>query len=342
VSLLRSLIPASSRVIAVVKAEGYGHGALPVAQAALEAGAWGLGVSTPDEAALLRPLTADDRILVMGGLAPADAAGAAACGCAVMCHTIEMADALEAAAPEGRRIPVHLKVDTGMGRLGCSPEEAPGLARRIADSARLRLAGTFTHFASADADAEFTGSQFSLFVQVLDALGVNPGLRHAANSAATLRHPEMALDAVRCGISVYGCEDGRLRPALALRALVTQVKQIPTGAGVGYGLTWRAERPTSLATVAIGYEDGILRSRGNRGDVIVRGRRAPLVGRVSMDAITVDVTGVEGVRAGDVATLIGGDGQESISAEEVAEWSGTISYEVLTAIGGRVERRYSE
>jgi alanine racemase len=329
-------------VIAVVKAEGYGHGALPVAHAALEAGAWGLAVSTPDEAALLRPLTADDRILVMGGLAPADAADAVACGCAVMCHTMEMADALEAALPEGRRLPVHLKVDTGMSRLGCSPQEAPQLAQRIAGSARLRLAGTFTHFASAEADDELTRRQFELFGQVLDALGVDPGLRHAANSAATLRYPEMALDAVRSGIAVYGCEDGRLRPALALRALVTQVKEIPAGAGVGYGQSWRAERPTRLATIAIGYEDGVLRSRENRGDVIVRAWRAPLVGRVSMDAITVDVTGIEGVRAGDVATLIGSQGEESISAEEVAEWSGTISYEVLTSIGDRVERRYSE
>ncbi|MBO0706064.1 MAG: alanine racemase, partial [Candidatus Dormibacteraeota bacterium] len=156
-------------------------------------------------------------------------------------------------------------------------------------------------------------------------------------SAAALRFPAMALDAVRCGIALYGCEWPGLQPALRLRALVTHVKRVPEGAGIGYGQTWHARRESVIATIGIGYEDGVLRSRSSRGAVAVQGRRAPLVGRVSMDQITVDVTDVPGVRPGDVATLIG----EGITAEEVAEWSGTNSYEVLTSIGNRVERVYT-
>jgi alanine racemase len=152
----------------------------------------------------------------------------------------------------------------------------------------------------------------------------------------------MALDAVRFGIGLYGCEDPGMRPALALRALVTHVKSVPAGATVGYGATWRAPRPSRLATVSIGYADGVFRARSGRGWVLVRGRRAPLVGRVSMDAVSLDVTACEGVEWGDAVTLIGSDGAETISAEQVAEWSGTISYEVLTSVGARVERRYLE
>jgi alanine racemase len=157
-----------------------------------------------------------------------------------------------------------------------------------------------------------------------------------------LRHPEFALDAVRCGIATYGCEWPGTQPALALRSVVTHLKTVDAGATVGYGATWKASGKTRVATVAIGYADGVHRARSNRGQVLVRGRRAPLIGVVSMDAITLDVTDIPGVQVGDVATLIGGDGADRITAEEVAEWSGTISYEVLTSLGPRVERRYSE
>jgi alanine racemase len=326
------------RLIAVVKADGYGHGAQAVARAALSAGAWGLAVSTLEEAVELRGLLEPDRLLALGGLAPSEAIEAVAAGCAVTCHSEELARALATANRSGERLPVHLKVDSGMGRLGCSLADAPGLARCIAGSSALRLSGVFTHFAAAEADAAFTREQFRRFQQALDQLEVEPGLRHAANSAAALRYPEMGMDAVRCGIALYGCDWGGLRPALALRALVTQVKEVPRGASVGYGRTWTATRLTRVATLAIGYEDGVLRSRSGRGEVVISGRRAPLVGRVSMDQITVDVSEIPETRPGDVATLIG----EGISAEEVAGWSGTISYEVLTALGRRVERRYRE
>ncbi|PZR89589.1 MAG: alanine racemase [Candidatus Nephthysia bennettiae] len=326
------------RLIAVVKADGYGHGAEEVARAALEAGAWGLAVSTLEEAAAFRGTIEPDRLLALGGLAPNEAVGAASAGCAVTCHSHELADALESARGPGDRLPVHLKVDTGMGRLGCSLSEAGGLARRLSRSSRLRLAGIYTHLASAEADEAFTRDQFDRFSRLLDGLDVDPGLRHAANSAAALRYPEMGLDAVRCGIALYGCEWPGLRAALSLRATIIQVKELSAGHSVGYGRTWVAERPTRVATVAIGYEDGVLRSRSGRGEVVVRGRRAPLIGRVSMDQITVDVTEVPEAKAGDTVTLVG----KGISAEQVAEWSGTISYEVLTALGGRVRRVYRE
>jgi alanine racemase len=333
--LLRRL-PAGCRLIAVVKADGYGHGARPVAEAALSAGAWGLGVSTPEEAMRLSDLCPAERILVMGGLSSDGCAVAAASGCAVMCYSDEMLDVLESAAPAGSRLPVHLKVDTGMGRLGCRPEEAPALAARIARSRALRLAGTMTHFASSESDPEFTRMQFERFLAVLDRFDVDPGLRHASNSGAVLGHPEMALDAVRPGLALYGFVGEGLRPALVLRAMVTRVKEVCRGESVGYGRLWVAQRASRIATVAIGYEDGVMRSRGNRGEVVVRGRRVPLVGRVSMDALSVDVSDVPDVRTGDVVTLIG----DGITAGEVAEWSGTISHEVLTSLGNRVARRY--
>jgi alanine racemase len=329
------------KLIAVVKADGYGHGAIPVARAALAAGAWGLAVSTLEEAAEVRDLAgAGERLLVMGGLVPADAGRAAELGCAVTCFSEPLVRALAAAASPARPLPVHLKVDTGMGRLGCTPQEAPGLARLIAGSPALRLAGVYTHFAVSESDPGFTHEQHRRFMTVFEGFGLDPGLRHANNSAAALRYPELALDAVRVGIALYGCEGEGLRPALALRGLVTHVKTVPVGATVGYGATWRAERESRVATVAMGYADGVHRARANRGEVLVRGGRAPLIGRVSMDAVTLDVTEVPGVAVGDTATFIGGDREQAISAAEAAAWAGTISYEVLTAIGRRVERRY--
>lgn len=347
------LQPFGTRVIAVVKANAYGHGAIPVARAAIRAGAFGLAVSTLGEAReLLEAGEGElDRLLVLGGLTPADAPQAATTGCAVMVHRADVAAALDAAArAAGRVLPVHLKVDTGMSRLGCAPSEALDLARFIAGAAGLRLAGIFTHFASSESDEAMTRAQARVFESVVATLrdaGIDPGLRHASNSGGALRHPELSLDAVRVGIAMYGYHPGGeryegLRPALALRALVTHVKTVAPGTVVGYGGTWRAERASCIATAGIGYADGVMRARSGRGEVLVRGARAPLVGRVSMDAITLDVTGIAGVEVGDVATVIGEDGSQRIAADETAEWSGTVSYEILTAIGSRVERRYSE
>ena len=310
---------------------------MPVAHAALEGGATGLAVATLEEAAQIHGLVDPEHILVMGGLLPAQADVAAATGCSIAVSSRELAEAL---AKSGHTVPVHLKIDTGMGRFGAGPVEAPAIARLIDESHGTRLAGTWTHFAKAESDAEMTRLQFELFVETLSRLEVGPGMRHACNSAGALNHPDFALDAVRCGISIYGCEWPGTRPALALRAMVTHVKTVEKGAAIGYGSLWRAPVAARVATVAIGYADGVHRARANRGHVLVRGHRAPLIGMVSMDAITLDVTEVPEVQVGDVATLIGRDGDQIITAEAVADWSNTISYEVLTSIGTRVERRH--
>ena len=311
---------------------------MPVTHAALEGGATRIAVATLEEAAQVRGLVDPELILVMGGLLPEQAGAAAASGCSVSVSNREFAEAL---AATNANVPVHLKVDTGMGRFGCAPEDAPGLAQLIDGSRGTRLAGTWTHFASAGSDDEMTKRQFELFLDTLARFEVAPGIRHACNSAGALNHPGYALDAVRSGIAVYGCEWPGTKPALSLRALITHIKWVEKGATIGYGSLWRAPGPARIATIAIGYEDGVHRARANRGHVLVRGHRAPLIGMVSMDAITVDVSDVPGVRLGDVVTLIGRDGEQVITAKEVAEWSGTISYEVLTSIGSRVERRFS-
>jgi len=319
----------------VVKANGYGHGAREVARAALEAGAWGLAVVTLAEAAEVRDLLPPERLLVMGPLLPEDASEAAATGHLLGCSSAVVARALEAAAGD-RRVAVHAKLDSGMGRYGAAPDEFGELVELVRSSDRLELAGTWTHLASSDSDPEFTRQQLDRFLAATVGL---PGMRHAANSGAVLHHPEAALDAVRVGIAMYGYGDPRLQPVLQLRARVAQLKTVPAGWSVGYERTWTAARTARIATVAIGYADGVHRARSNRGEVLVRGRRVPLVGAVSMDSITLDVSACPELEAGDAATLIGRDGEEQIGAEEVAGWSGTISYEVLTAIGNRVERR---
>ncbi len=322
----------------MVKAGGYGHGAVPVAHAALEGGATRLAVATLEEAAQLRGLVDPERILVMGGLLPAHAGLAAASGCSIAVSTRELAEALARAEMQ---VPVHLKIDTGMGRFGCAPEDAPALGQQIEESPGTRLAGTWTHFAKAESDAAATTRQFEVFLDTVSRFEVSPGIRHACNSAGARLHPDFALDGVRCGISIYGCEWPGTQPALSLRATVTHLKTVEKGATVGYGSLWRAEATARVATVAIGYADGVSRARAGTGDVLVRARRAPLIGMVSMDAITLDVTDVPGVEIGDTATLIGQDGGEVITAEEVAGWSKTISYEVLTSLGQRVERRFT-
>jgi alanine racemase len=338
-ALVLAHLSKGARLFAVVKANGYGHGAVPIARAAMDGGATGLAVATLEEARELSSLVRAEHILVMGGLTPDQARSAASTGAGIGVSSFEFAGAL---GDRDEVVPVHLKIDTGMGRFGIAPEEAPALAKFIDDSPGLRLAGTWTHFASADSDPEMTSAQFDRFITALSRFEVDPGLRHACNSAGARRYPEFALDAVRCGIALYGCEWPGTSPVMALRSVVTQLRTLGSGDTVGYGATWRAPGRSRVATVAFGYADGVFRARSNRGHVLVRGHRAPLIGAVSMDAITVDVTDVDGVQVGDTVTLVGEDRDERIRAEDVAEWSNTISYEVLTSVGPRVERRYPE
>jgi alanine racemase len=332
-------VPRGTKLFAVVKADGYGHGAVPAARAALHGGAFGLAVATLEEAHQLNGLVRADQVLVMGGLTTQEASAAAASGCSIAVSSLELAKAL---GDRDEVVPVHLKIDTGMGRFGCALSEAAALAKFIDRAPALRLAGTWTHFASAASDEAMTRNQFDRFIEALATFEIDPGIRHACNSAGALRFPEFALDAVRSGIALYGCQWPGSQPALTLRSAVTHIKTVGVGDTVGYGATWRSAGRTRVATVAIGYADGVHRARSNRGHVLVRGHGAPLIGAVSMDAITVDVSEVPGVQVGDLVTVIGEDQGERITAEDVAEWSNTISYEVLTSIGARVERRYSE
>ena len=208
-----------------------------MARAALNGGAWGLAVATLEEADELDGLVKPERVLVMGGLTPEQAGAAAASGCSIGVSSLEFAKAL---GDRDEVVPVHLKIDTGMGRFGCRPDEAAAIAKFIDDAPSLRLAGTWTHFASADSDEAMTRKQFDRFIAALETFEVEPGLRHACNSAGAHRFPEFALDAVRAGIALYGCEWPGTKPALALRSVVTHLKTVGPGDTVGYGATWRA------------------------------------------------------------------------------------------------------
>jgi alanine racemase len=342
----------AAAIMAVVKADGYGHGAVPVARTALASGATWLGVAIPEEAAPLRAAGLDCRILVLGPIRPEQAELVVTLRLDQCVTDAGQAEALaRAAAPRDRVVPLHLKIETGMGRVGIAPDQAPGVAARIAALSGVRLDGVMTHFAEAEAeDQGFTRAQLASFtatVEALRAAGVRPALRHAANSAALLYVPEARLDLVRPGIMLYGCHprgggsrDPVLAPALRLRTAVSQVKDVPRAGSVSYGRTFIALRDTRVATLPLGYADGASRALSNRGQVLIRGRRVPIIGRVCMDMLMVDATTIPDVAIGDEAVLIGSQGDSEISADEVAALLGTISYEVLCRIGPRVPRVY--
>lgn len=333
---------AGARVMAVVKADAYGHGAVPVARAALEAGADSLAVVTAEEGSELRRAGIVAPILVFTDLLPDRLAEAGRYGLTVTAHSIS--SARRVAARPGLR--AHLKVNTGMNRWGVEPEEA-GEARKILGD---QLTGVYTHFAAADADPGATGAQIRAFDEVLAGNSFGGALVHASNSAGTLWHPAARYDAVRPGVAIYGLHpkgdegdprDEDLRPALALKSYVAAVRRLAPGDGVSYGLTFRAEEPMYAATVPVGYAEGYRRALSGRGWALVRGRRRPVLGRVSMDAT---VFGVDGeVEVGDEVVLVGEQGGEKIGAEEVGAWAGTINYEVTTGTGNRrVERSYAD
>ncbi|MFN2465834.1 MAG: alanine racemase, partial [Candidatus Dormibacteria bacterium] len=316
VAQIRSRLDASTAMMAVVKADGYGHGAVRVAKTALDAGAGWLAVATIDEAEDLRRAQIDGPVLVLGPVAPGGEASALATGVSLSVHGHEGVSGLSQAAA-GRAAParVHLKVDTGMGRLGCSPEAAVRLARRIEDDPGLELEGLWTHFAEADdAGSPRTQEQLRTFLGVVTALasaGVTPPILHCANSAAALQFPSSHLAMVRIGLPMYGYHSTAaavagldLRPALAWKSTVVALHDLGEGDRVGYGGTYRAPGPRRSATVSTGYADGFPRSLSDRGEVLVRGMRARLMGRVSMDYFTADVTNIEGVVVGDEVVLI--------------------------------------
>jgi alanine racemase len=339
-------------VMAVVKADAYGHGAVPVARTALGAGATWLGVALPEEGAALREAGVTAPILVLGPLAPAEAALPLAHDLDQCVSDVGQIEALRAAARAmGRTARVHLKVDTGMGRVGLQPAEIPRVAEALRAAEGVRVRGLMTHFAEAEAeDLAHTRMQLSRFDaawRACRAAGLPIELRHAANSAGLLFVPEARLDLVRPGLLLYGYHprgagagEPALRPALRLRTAIRQLKDLPRGASLSYGRTFIAPRDARIALLPIGYADGWSRLLSNRAHVLVRGRRAPVVGRVCMDLTLVDVTEVPGAAVGDEVVLIGRQGDDAITADEVAVLQGTISYEVLCRLGPRVPRTY--
>ena len=353
---LLSELTGGAELCVAVKANGYGHGMVACARAALAGGASWLAVATADEAISLREAGVAAPILVQGALTRAEARAAVAVDADIVAWCAEFARAVaEHAAATGARARVHVKLDTGMGRLGTAdPAELRAVCELVARDERLELVGLMTHFATADelADDHFPSQLERFRGFVTETKQAHPEvIAHAANSAATLRDPAAHFDMVRCGIAVYGLDPfgedpapRRLEPALALESQLAAVKRFETGWSAGYGRTWRAERPMWVGIVPIGYGDGWRRALSNRGEVLVRGRRRRLAGTVSMDNVAVELGSADGppdAEVGDLVTLIGRQGGERILCEEVARVLDTINYEVTCGLLPRVPRRYA-
>lgn len=332
-----------AKVMFVVKANAYGHDAALCAAAAEKARAadW-LGVSSVEEGVALREAGLKLPILVLGSLYPFESVLAAvAYGLTPMVASLDAAKRVaEAALRLKRRVDCHVKVDTGMGRVGAGREAAVSIVRHLAGLGAARASGLFTHLSCAESDRAFTRRQLAAFkgvVSTLSRAGLRPPLVHAANSAALLRHPESRFDLVRPGLAAYGLMDG-FEPVLTLKSKVVFLKTVPKGATVSYGATWRAKRVSRVATLPIGYGDGYSRALSNRGEVLIAGRRCPIIGRVTMDQTMVDATRVPEARVGDDVVLIGRQGKQLIHATELARLCGTITYETATALSARVPR----
>ena len=339
-------------VMAVVKANAYGHGAVESAQALARQGIGRFAVASLDEGIALRQAGLSGSIVVLGVLFEEQVSDLVAHQLTPVVSDGRILPTLaKAVHSHPAPYPIHLKVETGMGRLGFSPEELLSLLDNPIFQSPLQVVGMMTHLADADgADSAFTERQLGVFRSLLEQIrqrGLTLPLVHTANSAAIVRFPEAHFSLVRPGIMLYGYHTlpatipaPDLRPVLSLRTTIVQLRTIPRGGTVSYNGTFVATRPTRIAVLPIGYADGYSRRLSHRGSVLIQGRRAPIVGLVCMDMIMVDVTDLAPVQVGEIVTLIGQQGGESIWADEVADWIGTIPYEVLCGIGSRVPRIY--
>ena len=350
VAALRDQV-APAAIMAVLKADAYGHGAVRVAQTVLHHGVTALATAVVSEAADLRRAGVTAPILVLGHLPPWQAREAVRHGLSVTVFDDDAAHHLsEAAVAVGRVVPVHIKVDTGLRRIGLEPDDLVPFGRRLVGLPGLTIEGIYTHLATADsADQTFARQQLARFTVAIhawsDAGLPRPRWIHAANSAAALRLPEARYDLVRPGIAMYGIApgpdtplSGRFRAALQLKTRIAQIKRVAPGESVSYGMDWVAKSETVIGVLPIGYGDGLRRGPRTWGGALIRGRRVPFVGRICMDMCMVDVTAIDGVRAGDHAVLIGSQGNDTITVEEVATHAGTSPYEVTTQILARVPR----
>lgn len=356
--LLRSMVPADCKFLGVVKADAYGHGAVPVSRQLMDLGADYLAVSNMEEAVQLRRSYIRLPILILGYTPPFYAEDMADMGIRQEVHSLDYAWQLhQSLAGTGRRLKIHLKLDTGMSRLGFFAYDDPQTLdqlRQVARMDNLVIEGIFMHFPVADsfapADQDFTTLQYQRFTEMVKALedsGIHFKLRHCCNSAATLLHPEYALDMVRPGIATYGISpsqelEGRfdLRPLMSLRTTISQIRPFPAGVGVSYGQIYSTPEPRTIAVLAIGYADGLSRSLSNRVSFLLHGKRIPQVGRICMDMCMVDVTEVPEAQVGDVVTVFGSDGGASIPVDDLAKATGTIPYEILCGINKRTPRFY--
>lgn len=348
-ALVERVAPAA--VCAVVKADGYGHGAVPVASAARRAGASWLAVALAEEGVELRRAGIPGPVLLLSEPPPEAWPAVVAAGLTPTVYTPEGVAGLSAAARGSDPVPVHVKVDTGMHRVGAAPEALVPVARAVAESPGLRLQGLWTHLAAADQPGPFTGVQLARLAQArarLEEEGLAPEMCHAANSAGALLHPDARLDMVRCGISVYGYPPSPehagildLRPVMTLSAAVSSVRCLPAGERISYGLTYQLAEESVVATVPLGYADGVPRGLARAGgEVLIGGRRRPMAGTVTMDQLMVDCGPGSDVRPGDEVVLLGRQAGQEITAEEWARLMGTISYEILCGVGPRVRREY--
>jgi len=351
---VESIVGPDRHVMAVVKADAYGHGAGPVCDALAQAcSSVEFGVATADEALELRPFIPHSRIHVLSPILPCMADTLIASDAVAVLSDARSATALaDAAERMGKTVSVHIEVDTGMGRNGALPEEAVHLAEHVGNScSTLRLDGFMTHFANAEGDPELSAEQLRRFLLAMDEIrqrGVSVGTQHASNTAGFIRYPEAWLDMIRPGLAIYGLlpqlprrvDVPSLVPALSLRTRVLLVRNLPSGTGISYGSSYRLARDSRVAVLAIGYADGLPRQLSNAADVLIRGRRAPIIGTICMDVCMADVTDIPDARPGDIVTLIGTDGAERICAEDLAYAVGTTEHEITTRLGPRLPRHY--
>lgn len=348
---VRSAVGDGPALIPMVKADGYGLGAERVVRMLDPLEPWGYGVATAAEGLALRSFGVQRPIIVFSPLAPQAVECAAAARLTATVSDVAGLERWAAAADRHGSLDFHLEIDTGMGRAGFDWRETSSWAEAVRERAEghVRWSGAFTHFHAADlGDPAPTRTQWQRFQDAVAQLPVSREdlMLHAANSAAAMRWPEYVADAVRPGIFLYGGHAvaetvsgvPRPEPVAALRALIALIREVPPGSTVGYGATYVARGWERWATVGIGYGDGLPRALGNHGSALVRGRRVPIIGRISMDMTVVDITAVPGVRVGDAATFIGRDGSEEITVDEVAQHAGTIAYEVLTGFTPRLPR----
>jgi alanine racemase len=363
---LRRITHPDAQLMGVVKADGYGHGAVKVARCALQNGAERLGVARIDEGIQLREAGIKAPILIFGYTLTQLARELLEYNLTQTVYTPAFAQALSRTAVSlGKKIKIHLKVDTGMGRLGLLPQNfkphhsgdtinttAVDEALAIAGLDGLEVEGIFTHFATADsADKRYAENQLDLFLNFLSRMrqsGLNPAVRHAANSAALIDMPQSHLDMVRPGIAIYGlypsAEVNKKRvsliPAMALRTRIIHLKKVPAGFNISYGSTYKTRKPATIATVPVGYADGLNRLLSSHGRMLVRGKRVPIVGRVCMDLTMLDVSGIDNLQMGDEVVIFGQQDNESITVDEMASSLNTINYEIVSTITARVPRVY--